>query len=91
MQAAQKIFKGDGIKITDQGECLLWSVIGTESFREQYIKDKVESWVKDFYHSQNTHKMTLKQHTQHSPKVDPPDGPISKEQYLMRVNYLNHL
>ena len=47
MQAAQKIFKGDGIKITDQGEHLLGSVIGTESFREQYIKNKVESWVKD--------------------------------------------
>jgi len=42
MQAAQKIFKGDGIKITDQGERLLGSVIGTDSFREQYIKNKVE-------------------------------------------------
>jgi len=41
-----KIFK-DGIKITDQGECLLGSVIGTESFREQYIKRKVEGWIKD--------------------------------------------
>jgi len=41
MQAAQKIFKDDGIKITDQGERLLGSVIGTESFREQYIKNKV--------------------------------------------------
>ena len=47
MQAAQKIFKGDGIKITDQVERLLGSVIGTESFRERYIKYKVESWVKD--------------------------------------------
>ena len=35
--------------------------------------------------------MTLKQHTQHSPKVYLPDGPISKEQCLMRVNYLNPL
>jgi len=35
MQSAQKIFKNDGIKITDQGERLLGSVIGTESFREQ--------------------------------------------------------
>ena len=43
MQAAQKIFKGDGIKITDQGERPLGSVIGTESFREQYIENKVES------------------------------------------------
>jgi len=47
MRAAQKIFKNDGIKITDQGERLLGSVIGKESFREQYIKNKVECWVKD--------------------------------------------
>ena len=89
MQTAQ-IFKDDGIKITDQGERLLGSVLGTESFREQYVKNKVESWViKTFNHSQGMHKMTLKQHTQHSPKVYPPDGP--KEQCLMRVNYWNHL
>jgi len=43
MQVAQKIFKGDGIKITYQRKRLLGSVIGTESFREQYIKNKVES------------------------------------------------
>ena len=89
MQVAQKIFKGDAIKITDQGERLLGSVIGTDSFREQYIKNKVESWV--INHSQNKHKMTLKQHTQHSPKVYLPDGPFSKKQCLMRVNYMNHL
>jgi len=47
MQDAQKIFKDDGIKITNQGERLLGSVIGTESFREQYIKNKVEGWVKE--------------------------------------------
>ena len=37
MQSAQKIFKNGRIKITGQGERLLGSVIGTESFREQYI------------------------------------------------------
>ena len=47
MQDAQKIFKDDGIKITNQGERLLGSVIGTESFREQYIKNKVEGWAKE--------------------------------------------
>ena len=47
MQAAHKILKDDGIKISDQGERLLGSVIGTESFREKYIKNKVERWVKD--------------------------------------------
>ena len=41
MQAAQKIFKDDEIKITNQGERLLGSVIGTESFREQYIKTRL--------------------------------------------------
>jgi len=61
MQAAQKIFKGDGIKITDQGECLLGSVIGTESFREQYIKNKVESWVKDV--------QSLTKHAQDDPQA----------------------
>jgi len=35
MQTTQKIFKDDGIKSTDQGERILGSVIGTESFREQ--------------------------------------------------------
>jgi len=30
-----------------QGERLLGSVIETASFREQYIKNKVEGWVKD--------------------------------------------
>ena len=30
-----------------QTKCLIASVIGTESFREQYIKNKVQGWVKD--------------------------------------------
>jgi len=42
MQSAWKLFKDDGIKITDQDECHLGSVIGTGSFREQYIKNEVE-------------------------------------------------
>ena len=62
MQAAQKIFKGEGIKITtDQGERLLGSVIGTESFREQYIKNKVESGVKDL--------QSLSKHGQDDPQA----------------------
>jgi len=49
MQPAQKILKADGIKITYQGERLLGSAIGTESFREQYIKNKVEGWLIDLH------------------------------------------
>ena len=44
--SAQKFFKNQGIKITDQGELYLGSVIGTKSFEEQYTKNKVEGWVK---------------------------------------------
>ena len=94
MQAAQKIFKGDGIKITDQGERLLGSVIGTDPFREQYIKNKVESWVKDLQslskHAQYDPQAAYSA-SQHSTKLYLPDGPFSKEQCLMRVNYMNHL
>jgi len=60
-QAAQKIFKGDGIKITDQSERLLGSLTRTESFRKQYIKNKVESWVKDL--------QSLSNYTQDDPQV----------------------
>jgi len=42
MQSAQKLFTDQGIKIIDHGKCHLGSVIRTESFREQYIKNKVE-------------------------------------------------
>ena len=63
MQTAQKIFKGDRIKITDQGERLLGSVIGTDSFREQYTKNKVESWVKDLQ------SLSFKSHAQDDPQA----------------------
>jgi len=48
MQAAHKIFKDDGIKITDQGECILGSVIGTESFREQCINSLASACFRGF-------------------------------------------
>jgi len=44
MQFAQKFFQNQGIKITDQGERYLGSIIGTKSFREQHIRNKVEGW-----------------------------------------------
>ena len=73
--SAQKFFKNQGIKITDQGELYLGSVIGTKSFKEQYTKNKVEGWVKAFSHFLSMHKMIFKQHTQHSAKdyaqIDP--------------------
>ena len=41
-KSAQKRLKNTGIKITDQGEHHLRAVIRTGSFREQFIKNKVE-------------------------------------------------
>jgi len=61
MQSAQKLFKGNKIKFTDKGERHLGSVIETESFREQYIKNKVEAWVKDL--------QLLSNYAQHDPQA----------------------
>ena len=68
----------------------LGSVIGTKSFKEQYTKHKVEGWVKDIWLLWSMYKMIFKQHTQRSPKDYAPDGPISKEQCQIWVNYSNH-
>ena len=38
LMESTQLFKDDRIKITDQGERHLGSVIGTGSFREQYIR-----------------------------------------------------
>ena len=37
-----------GVKITGQGEHHLTAILGTEQFQDQFIKNKVEGWLKDF-------------------------------------------
>jgi len=46
-KSAQKLFQDPKIKITGQSERHLGAIIGTELFREQYTKNKVEDWIKD--------------------------------------------
>ena len=64
MQSTQKL-KDGGIKITEQGERYLGSVIRTESFRKQYIKNKVEEWGKDLQllsnYAQDVHQRIMLQ------------------------------
>jgi len=88
MQSAQKMFEDDGIKITDQGDRLLESVIGTESFREQYIKNKVEGWVNDIQLlfimcTRWSSSSILSIHQRIIFQMDP-----HKEECLMWVNYI---
>ena len=44
---ALELFAGCNIQITCQGERHLGAVVGTEDFRNQYIKEKVNKWVQD--------------------------------------------
>jgi hypothetical protein len=49
LERAKEMFgNGEGeITITTEGKRHIGAVIGTEEFKEQYVKDKVEKWVKD--------------------------------------------
>ncbi len=44
---ANQIFNGTGIEITTSGQRHLGAVLGTTSYRDAYIKDKVEKWITD--------------------------------------------
>ena len=44
---AKRIFSPLGVKVTCKGDRHLGAVIGTTEFREEYVKRKVECWVKD--------------------------------------------
>ena len=47
MEKAKEIFGDTEIKITLDGDRHLGAVIGSEAFRESYIKAKVDAWIKD--------------------------------------------
>ena len=46
LELAKLIFKDMGIKITIEGKRHLGAVIGSTSFREEYMKEKVSEWCK---------------------------------------------
>ena len=47
LSRAQSIFKDTKIQITTEGQCHFGAALGSESFRESYINDKVIEWIKE--------------------------------------------
>jgi hypothetical protein len=45
-EMAKEVFKGTGISITEEGKRHLGAAIGTQSFVESYVQQKVSEWVK---------------------------------------------
>ena len=46
-QMAEEIFRGSGVKITKEGERHMGAVVGSEEFKESYVKEKIEKWIVD--------------------------------------------
>ena len=44
---AEKIFAGTGIKITNDGKKHLGAAIGSETFRNEYINKKIDTWIQE--------------------------------------------
>ena len=47
LKKAEYDFAGSGVTITSSGERHLGAVIGSEEFRNEYVRQKVQSWVDD--------------------------------------------
>ena len=46
-EIAGRIFHGSGVQITTEGERHMGAAVGSENFKEMYVKKKVEKWVED--------------------------------------------
>jgi len=46
---ANKVFKGTGVNVTIDGRCHLGAVLGCRSFTEQYMKEKMDCWLRSVY------------------------------------------
>ena len=44
-EEAQRLFQGTGVQITKDGQRYLGAAIGSETFKEEFIKSKVQTWV----------------------------------------------
>ena len=47
MQKAQSVFKDTNIKITIKGQRYLGAVVGTETFKEKYVQEKMDQFIKE--------------------------------------------
>ena len=46
VQKAQSVFKNKNMKITE-GQRHLGAVIGSETFKEKYVQEKIDEWIKE--------------------------------------------
>ena len=44
---ARSVFKDTGVQVTIEGDRHLGAVLGSESFKHDFVKRKITSWVKD--------------------------------------------
>ena len=44
---ARRLFDNDGVNITTDGHKHIGAALGSQSFKEEYVKKKVDCWVKD--------------------------------------------
>ncbi len=47
LEEVQRTFGGEGIKITTQGQRHIGAALGSDAFKEEFVKMKVDKWVKD--------------------------------------------
>ncbi len=47
LEMSKAVFAGSGVQVTSEGERHLGAVLGSDSFKAEYVSKKVLSWVKD--------------------------------------------
>ena len=47
VQKVQSVFKDTNIKITTEGQQHLGAVIGSETFKQKYVQEKIDQWIKE--------------------------------------------
>ena len=46
-ERARELFDGEGLQITSDGERHIGAVLGSESYRDSFVSEKVQKWVQD--------------------------------------------
>ena len=46
-EKAKEVFRNSGVQVTKEGERHMGAVIGSSTFKEKYVSNKVKKWVED--------------------------------------------
>ena len=86
VQSAKGLFDGSGITVIADGDRYLGAAIGTRTYIEQYVKNKISEFIGEVKFYQHLHLPNLMQHTLHSVMVSLGNGLTLLEPYLTVVN-----